>query len=209
MKSPEAFWDGIAQKYARDPVADVPAYEATLARVRSYLGHDMDVLEIGCGTGTTALKLNDAVARYHATDVSGQMIAIATGKARAAEASNVTFFRAEADKIDGSYDLIMAFNLMHLIRDIEPVFRAIHTSLPQGGLFISKSVVIGEAGWGWKFGLMRRMIPVMQKLGKAPDVVFRQGPEWEAMIREAGFEILETGDYPKRPSNRFVVARKV
>ena len=51
------FWDRIARKYAADPIADAAGYEATLRRVQALLSANQDVLEIGCGTGTTALRL--------------------------------------------------------------------------------------------------------------------------------------------------------
>jgi ubiquinone/menaquinone biosynthesis C-methylase UbiE len=51
------FWDRIARKYAADPIADMAGYEATLQRVQGLLSTEQDVLEIGCGTGTTALRL--------------------------------------------------------------------------------------------------------------------------------------------------------
>jgi len=65
-----AFWDRVARKYAADPIADMAGYEATLRRVQTLLTDDQDVLEIGCGTGTTALRLAPSVRRMLATDVS-------------------------------------------------------------------------------------------------------------------------------------------
>lgn len=44
------FWDRIARKYAADPIADMPGYEATLRRVQGLLSAEMNVLEIGCGS---------------------------------------------------------------------------------------------------------------------------------------------------------------
>jgi ubiquinone/menaquinone biosynthesis C-methylase UbiE len=45
----------------------------------------------GCGTGTTALKLAPSLGRIMATDISGEMIAIAREKARAEGCGNATF----------------------------------------------------------------------------------------------------------------------
>lgn len=49
------FWDRIAARYARKPVADEAAYQKKLAVTREYLRPDMEVLELGCGTGFTYL----------------------------------------------------------------------------------------------------------------------------------------------------------
>ena len=74
------FWDRVARKYAADPIADMAGYEATLRRVQALLSPDDSVLEVGCGTGTTALRLAAGTRRLLATDVSTQMIAIAREK---------------------------------------------------------------------------------------------------------------------------------
>lgn len=53
----QAYWDRHAVTYAQKPIADLPAYEEKLHRVRSVLRATDRVLEIGCGTGGTARKL--------------------------------------------------------------------------------------------------------------------------------------------------------
>ena len=51
------------------------------------------------------------------------------------------------------------------------------------------------------------MIPVMKLFGKAPSVVhFLSHSGVDAMIAEAGFEIVESGNFPA--ISRYVVARK-
>jgi arsenite methyltransferase len=50
------FWNGIAEKYAAQPVANVPAFERKKAITREHLRPDSSVLELGCGTGTLALE---------------------------------------------------------------------------------------------------------------------------------------------------------
>ena len=84
------FWDKIAPKYAKKPVADPAAYEAKLDRVRALLRAEDRVLEIGCGTGSTALTLAPNVAEITATDISGGMIAIAEDKHAAAGVENAS-----------------------------------------------------------------------------------------------------------------------
>ena len=75
------FWDRAARKYAAAPISDTAGYERTLTCTREYLKPGDHALEFGCGTGTTALKLAPSVARYVATDISPEMIAIAREKA--------------------------------------------------------------------------------------------------------------------------------
>ena len=57
------FWDRIARKYAADPIKDMDGYARTVDRTRHHLRSTDTVLELGCGTGTTALKLAAHVSR--------------------------------------------------------------------------------------------------------------------------------------------------
>ena len=200
------FWDRIAPGYARKPVKDQVSYETTLERTRARLSSGDDVLEIGCGTGTTALKLADAARHILATDISPQMIRIGEEKAREARIANVDFLAAtvEDTRLDGrGFDAVLAFNLLHLVEDLDETLRRVASLVKPGGHFISKTVCLEGQGWYFK-----PMISVMQTFGKAPYVNFLTIKGLERDIEAAGFEILETGDYPAKPPSRFVVARK-
>ena len=70
------WWDRVARKYAKSKISNIPAYEKTLERVRSHLRADANVLELGCGTGSTALLLAEGVGSYVGTDLSSEMIEI-------------------------------------------------------------------------------------------------------------------------------------
>ena len=202
--TPTAFWDGIAEKYAKQPIGNVEAYEATLDRVRHWLRPDMAVMEIGCGTGTTALKLAGNAARILGTDVSGEMVRIANGKA--AEVPNVTFDQSPAERAGAGqdFDAVLAFNLLHLVEDPAAVLAHVRGLLPEGGLFISKTPCLGGKPW------FRPLIWALQTIGKAPGPVHSLRPaQIEAALIAAGFEVVETGGYPKKLPNWLVVARAV
>src|SRR5690606_29493786 len=87
--TPSHFWDRKARGYARQPIADESAYEATLDRVKAHLTPRDRVLEVGCGTGSTALKLAPFAGELLATDGSREMTAIANEKAATAACANV------------------------------------------------------------------------------------------------------------------------
>jgi ubiquinone/menaquinone biosynthesis C-methylase UbiE len=202
------FWDRAARKYATDPIKDMPGYERTLDRVSRLLNGSDAVLEIGCGTGTTALKLASSVAHMVATDVSGEMIAIARERAATQACENVAFSVAPAERApgsDGAYDAVLAFNLLHLLPDRPAALAHIHRLLKPGGLFVSKTPCLSEMNL-----LIRLAVPVMRRVGKAPYVAFFSAPELEAEIVDAGFAISERGRHgSKRKDPRiFIVARK-
>ena len=135
------FWDRIARKYATDKIMDTVGYERTLERTRKCLSSSDTVLEIGCGTGTTALKLAPSVSRILASDVSNEMIAIAREKAIAQSCLNAEFAVARAEQMVGSedaYDAVLAFNVLHLIGDRQSTLANICRLLKPGGLFFCR-----------------------------------------------------------------------
>jgi len=209
MQDSALFWDKTADKYAKSPIADEAAYAYTLDRTRSYLSADDSILEVGCGTGSTALLLAGEVGKITASDISPNMIAIGREKARAQDIGNVTFVAAglsDGALGDGPYDAVLALNLLHLLEDVPASLQRIHGLLKPGGLFISKTVCVPKAGAPFKFRLLKMVLPVMQWAGKAPYVNFMEIGELENRITSAGFKILETGTHP--PPSRYIVARK-
>jgi ubiquinone/menaquinone biosynthesis C-methylase UbiE len=203
------FWDRVSRKYARDAIADPGGYERTLERTRALLKPDDRVLELGCGTGSTALRLAGDVRSYLATDLSAGMIAIARDKHASHDMSALTFqiATAEARTFDvGRYNAVLGFNYLHMVRHLPGTLRRIHTLLAPGGLFISKTPCLGDMNPL----ISRALLPVMRAVGKAPHVsVFRQA-EFCRMVSDAGFDILATENHATRGNDRrpFIVARK-
>ena len=203
------FWDKAAEKYARDPIRDVASYEHTLARTLSYLTPQMRVLEMGCGTGTTALRLAPHVKAFVGTDQSSEMIRIARDKA-ADEHSNLEFRvlgAAESAQLEEGFDVVMGFNLFHLVPDADAVLADIFKILKPGGLMISKTPCLMDKAFGWKRFLVAGMLPILKRIGKAPDVGLWRIADVDRRIADAGFETLEAGNFPA--ISRYVVARKI
>jgi len=183
------------------------SYDQTMARTRTYLRPGDKALELGCGTGTTALRLADAVGHLTATDISSEMIGIAHGKALRQGVENVAFGHASiADSADdeGPFDVVMGFNLLHLIDELPTALASIRALVKPGGLFISKSGCMAE-----KTFYLRPVIALMQMFGKAPYVANLKIRTLETLIADAGFEIIDTHTYPGMIANRFIVARRV
>jgi ubiquinone/menaquinone biosynthesis C-methylase UbiE len=202
------FWDGVARKYATTRIKDMPGYERTIERTQHFLSSSDTVLEIGCGTGTTALKLAPFVASIAGSDVSTEMVAIAREKAIALGCQNAEFTVAAAESspgLDDSYDAVLAFNLLHLISDRPSTLARIHRLLKPGGLFISKTPCLSEMN-----PLIRVAVPLMRLVGKAPFVSLFAAPALEAEIAGAGFIINERERHGngRKDARIFIVARK-
>ena len=206
MTTDALFWDRIADSYARQPVKNQTAYEQTLSATRAHLSPDDHVLELGCGTGSTALTLSEDVRRVTASDVSNKMIAIAEEKRRAAGAESVEFLTAGVGEQTlhwQNYDAVLAFNLLHLVDDLDAALASIYRQTRPGGVFISKSVCLGEMNF-----LVRGLIRGMQAFGRAPFVTYFNTADLEAAMRWAGFQIEASQTFDKAPHSRFIVARR-
>lgn len=203
------FWDGAARKYASRPVADTAGYERTLERTRHYLKTTDTVVEFGCGTGATALKLASAVARMVASDISPEMIAIGREKAQAEGKTNVEFTVATPEAAswsDAGFDAALAFNLLHLVPARQSALANVRRLLKPGGLFISKTPCLADAN-----PIFRLVVPAMQFVGRAPYVAFFSADEIEREIVAAGFEIIEKARHGTRAKDPrpFLVARRL
>jgi ubiquinone/menaquinone biosynthesis C-methylase UbiE len=206
-----AFWSKISRKYAADPIRDMDGYLKTLERTKAHLKSEDKVLEIGCGTGTTALLIAPHVAHITATDLSPGMIEIANEKIVSKSVGNVTFKVAEIldHSPDGaSYDAVLAHNLLHLVPALDCTLEYIASLIKPGGLFISKTVCAPEHG-GFKYAMICKVaIPVMQAIGKAPFVDFITAGTLERKMKGAGFDVIEKTDQVGMFTSRYIVARK-
>ncbi len=203
------FWDRTSRKYAKAAIADQAGYERTLDRTRALLGPDRRVLELGCGTGTTALRLAGDAQAYLATDISTAMIAIAETKRAANPIPTLAFRAATADLLvreAAQFDAVLAFNYLHLVRDVPGTLRSIHSLLENGGLFVSKTPCLGNMN-----PLIRHvLLPAMRAIGKAPYVSVFAAATLDREMRAAGFEIVATEDHSTKGTEArpFIVARK-
>ena len=209
IASDARFWDRTSRKYARSAIGDPGGYERTLERTRDLLGPSDRVLELGCGTGTTALRLAGGVRSYLATDISTGMIAIALGKNAGAPVPGLAFRAATAESPEheaGGFDAVLGFNYLHLVRDAPGTIRHVHALLAPGGLFISKTPCLGDMT-----PLLRLvLLPVMRAVGMAPHVTVFDAVELHRLISAAGFDILATERHATRgrDTRPFIVARK-
>lgn len=205
MREPSRFWDRIAERYARRPVADEAAYQKKLEITRGYFHPDSAVLEFGCGTGSTAIAHAPHVRHIRAVDFSAQMLEIARRKAAASGVANITFEQAVIDTVaveDHSVDVVLALSLLHLLEDRDAAIARIYTALKPGGVFVSNTACIGDMAWVFPI-----VIAVGRFVGLVPLVKVFTLQALEDSLTGAGFRI-ETQWQPGKGKAVFIVARK-
>ncbi len=205
MRKTARFWDFIAKRYARAPIADEASYRKKLEITQAYLRPDSEVLEFGCGTGSTAIVHAPHVAHLRATDVSGKMLAIAKAKAEDAGLDNVTFEQVTIEDLevpDDSLDAVLGHSILHLLEDKEEATAKVFRMLKPGGCFVTSTICLGDSRH-WFHHIVR----LGHFLGVLPLVKFFPAAELESAFTDAGFEI----DYDWRPGEGkavFLIGKK-
>jgi arsenite methyltransferase len=202
------FWDDIAERYAAKPVDDPDAFDRKIAITKAHMKPGDVVLDIGCGTGSLALRLAETGAHVHGLDVSSEMVRIARSKAAADAAENVTFHEGPFDETfttfaDESLDGICAYSIIHLVEDRPAMLERIFRLLKPGGFLVSSTLCLRES---WV--PMAPMITVMRWLGKAPYVGVFSRRALETDIEQAGFVDLDAPDVGAQRTVVFLVAKK-
>lgn len=121
----------------------------------------------------------------------------------------LTFAVADADArvTDASeVDVVPAFNLLHLVGDLDQALASVMQTLRPGGVLISKTACLSEMNplipW--------LALPLMRAIGKEPKVLCFDAKELEAAIARNGFliESVERHGSKGKDIRVFIMARK-
>lgn len=205
MGDSSRFWDRMAERYSKTPVADEAAYQKKLEVTRRHFHPDSEVFEFGCGTGSTAIAHAPHVKNIHAIDISEKMIEIARGKAEAENIKNVMFEKSTIEQIqipDQSLDVVLGLSILHLLEDKVEAIAKVYRMLELGGVFVTSTSCIGDTMTFFKI-----IAPIGKSLGLMPLVKVFTTDELVTSLTDAGFEIDHRWQ-PGKGKAVFIVARK-
>ena len=209
MNKSVQFWDKLAERYSQQPIVDEEVYQKKLQVTREYFQPNMEVLEFGCGTGSTAIIHAPYVQHIRAIDSSSNMIKIAQGKADAQNIKNITFEQLSIDELnvpDSTLDMVLGLNVLHLLENKEEVIAKVYNMLKSGGIFVTSTVCLGDNMKWFKI-----VEPIGTFFGLMPKVAVFTTKELLDSLTDAGFTI----DYNWQPSESkgmfkgvFIVVKK-
>ena len=212
MRKSEKFWDQSASNYDNTEEKFEFIHSRSRENTKRYLKDTDIVLDYGCGTGTMACEISGLVKSVRAIDISTGMIEIAKGKAATGSVVNVDFEQADIfdeEFENGSFDVVLAFNMLHTVPDPESVLQRTVELLKPGGLFISVTPCLG----GKKSALVSLQILLVRallKVGVIP-VPIRQlkSADLDNLMDDERLQFIETEEIFKGASSYFMVAKKV
>ncbi len=205
MNRSTKFWDKIAEKYSKQPIADEPSYQKKLQVTREYFNPEMELLEFGCGTGSTAIIHAPYVKHIRAIDISQKMIEIAQGKAQAENIKNITFEQLTIDQLtvpDCTFDMVLGLSILHLLENKEEAIAKVYKMLKPGGLFVTSTACLGDSMKWFKI-----VAPIGKFLGLIPLVKVFTTKELEESLIDGNF-IIDYQWQPGKGKAVFIVAKK-
>lgn len=157
------FWDRVARFYDLSHWTNRTVNTAAAARVAVLVPNRARVLDCAAGTGEFSLAVAEKAESVLCTDQSAAMLEQARKKARKRGQDNISFalrnITALPDR-DGSYDAVIAANVLHLLRDPGPAVRELWRVTAPGGRLILPTYLQGKTGTAYG-----TMIKIYQGVG--------------------------------------------
>ena len=143
------FWDRVAGLYDLFEWSNRKVNAATRARVGELVPAGARVLDCAAGTGEFSLAAAKRAGSVLCTDQSEAMLARARKKAARRGLSNLQFARRDITALsdpDGSFDAVIAANVLHLLPQPEVAVRELWRVAAPGGRLILPTYLQGKAG---------------------------------------------------------------
>ena len=211
MSKPEAFWDRSADNYDKTEKRFEHIHHTAREASKSHLTTGDNVLDYGCGTGTTACELASSVDHILGIDISGRMIELSKQKAASAGAENVRFEQGDiydTTHDDSSFDVILTFNMLHTVPHPERVVRRVHDLLQPDGLFISVTPCLRDK-MSILVKLQIQLVRLLCRVGIVPVPIRRlRAVDLQNLITKQPFSIVDSREIFAGATSYFAVARK-
>lgn len=207
MHDSNIFWDKMAHRYDIQALRTYSkAYRDTIKLSKKYLDADQTVLDFGCGTGITTLELVSCVKKIYAIDTSEKMIETAKSKALDLDSTKLEFSCCDIfnPALDGwKFHLVFAFNVLHLVGDLDRVMARIKELMWPTGMLICATDCLNE-----RKTLQGLILHLLSRTGLIPSIKFLTITEFENLLRAHDFDIVEKKILHHKPVNCFFALRK-
>ncbi|ACY18685.1 class I SAM-dependent methyltransferase [Haliangium ochraceum] len=152
------YWDQIAQGYDRKVRLFERATEQMLARIADDARGAGRVLEVAAGTGLVTAVLARAADEIVATDYAAAMVAELEQRVQAQGLTNVRCEQADLYALPyeaGSFDAVVASNVLHLVPDLDGAIAALRRVLAPGGSLYAPTFCHAQT---WRSRMLSRVM---------------------------------------------------
>lgn len=211
MNKSEKFWDNASRNYDATEERFENIHSKSRENTKKYLNNSHTVLDYGCGTGTASCEFSSQVKEIHAIDISSNMIEAAKEKAIVNKVENVNF--EQRDIFDTkfemeSFDVILAFNMLHTVPDPKGVMQRINQLLKPGGIFVSVTPCLRQK-MSFLVNAQIQLVRVLCKFGVIPIPIRRLiSSDVDDLIQYGDLQTVESEEIYKGASSYFVAAKK-
>ncbi len=212
MNKPENFWNKASKNYDKTEERFEYIHKKARENTKKHLKNSHIVMDYGCGTGTASCEISSLVKEIQGIDISSEMIRIAKEKAVVSKIENVIFEKADLfeDKFqDVSFDVILAFNMLHTVPNPQDIVHRINDLLKPDGLFISITPCLGQK-MSFLVNLQIQLVRILCKFGVIPIPIRRiKSTDIDILLAKGEFEAIESEEIFKGASSYFVAANKL
>lgn len=203
MKDTKYFWNQQAEKFNK---ADQSEIKTLVGMSQKYLKATDVVLDFGCAAGHSSIYMAESVRTVIGVDYSSEMIRLAQTNAREMDVDNVSYVVTDLEDrnaLDVTFNGVMAYNVLHLVDDLEKTLKNMHGLLVDEGVLIAYTPCLGDSNV-----FIRALTAVLAKVGNFPIARRLTGFGLTSTIEKTGFEIIDSIGYTDAAHSHFVVARK-
>jgi len=160
------FWDRIAGVYDIAEAFNGRVYNAMIRCVRQSVPKGARVLDCAAGTGALTKAAAEKADSVLCTDTSAAMLE--RTRKKCADCKNVSFAIRDIMRLedaDGTYDVVMAGNVLHLLPDPQAAVRELARVTKKGGKLILPTFLM-------KKGKLPGLVKIYKRIGFAPETYY-------------------------------------
>lgn len=196
------FWQKNARRYDRVTLSLCKSFPSMAQAVAETLSDADSVLEVAAGTGMVTVVVAPVVQRHVATDQSTEMLEVLRGRlgeqpsaeVRVADALNLDF-------PDGSFDVVLMCNLLHLLPEPSLALAEARRVLRPGGRLLAPTFCHGQ-------GLLAHVVSRVLGVIGFPVMMRFKDQALDELVQAAGFELHDARWFPGILPIRHVEGRK-
>lgn len=202
----DKFWDNLSKNYDDNIKKRNHEFQKTIAAIKPWIHPLGSILDYGCATGEHTIEIATMSSFTAGIDISPKMIEIAQQKAVDRKVINAEFIVADifSQQFEPqSFDTIIALHILHLVNDIPKVLDALHRLLKPDGSLILLVPCVGE----WNV-LLRSLMYLGGQAGLMPKIHQLKINDWENILQNQQFEIIESKAWNKQNKIQWLVTKK-